>query len=936
MTQAVIQPSFASGEISPSLWGRVDLAKYRVGAAKMLNFFVDYKGGASTRPGTVFVGMAYKSATAVRLIKFQFSTIQTYVLEFGDLYMRVIKDGAYVLEANKSITGVSVANPAVITSNAHGYSNGDWVFISGLVGPTGLNGKTYIVAGATTNTFTLLDLYSGAAVANAVAYVSGGTVARYYTLTTPWAAADISLLKFTQSADVMTFCHPSYPPYDLTRTGHAAWTLTGLTFGSTVPTPTGLNVSQSGTGTDASMLYQVTAVDSSGQESVPTKPFRLDGVTDYTTTKCTNIVSWNPVAGAQYYNVYRSPIARDATSVAMGIIMGYSGNAFGARFTDSNIAPDYTKTPPLHYNPFAKSPITDVTINASGSGYTNASVASVTDSTGSGAVLIPIISSGGIQSFIILNGGENYTSPSISVTVGTGGSFTAVLGFSSGTYPSVVAYFQQRKWFAASKNFPETLYASKPGAFKNFDYSNPTNDADSLQLTLASQEVNDIRWLVPMQGGMVVLTGGGAWLVSGGSADAPISATSNQAKPQAFNGCSNVQPLVINYDILYVQAKGSIVRDLSYNFYVNVYTGTDLTILSNHLFSPRFIVDWTWAEEPHKLIWAVRDDGKLLSCAFLKEQEVYGWSPHETQGLAKSITSISDGTRDVVYMVIERVVNGTTRKYIERFAPREYDIEDAISGGYTGVEKSWCVDCGLSSTLGTRSGTLSADTYTGSAVFTCSASVFVPGDVGSVIRYANGIATVTAYTSGTQVTGTWTETPNAFYPQTTNLVPSTDWTITAPFTTISGLDHLEGQTVQILGDGGVFPAKTVTGGTVTVNRPITYAIVGLQFIAQLQTLDLEVQSPPGTVQGLRKKLSRMTVKVQGTRGLKYGTSFDLLTEHKDRSESMPLGNAIPLFTGQWSVNNDPSWDVEGRICFQADYPLPATILAVAPEIDIGD
>src|SRR5215210_7314766 len=171
---SVIQPSFAAGEISPSLYSRVDLAKYHSGAARLRNFFVDYRGGVSNRAGTRYVGRAKFDTKPVRLIQFQFSVIQAYILEFGHLYMRVIKEGGYVTEPNKTITGITKANPGVVTSAAHGYANGDTIFISGIVGMTQLNGFTGKVAGVTTNTFTLTTL-DGTAVNTTTysTYVSG-------------------------------------------------------------------------------------------------------------------------------------------------------------------------------------------------------------------------------------------------------------------------------------------------------------------------------------------------------------------------------------------------------------------------------------------------------------------------------------------------------------------------------------------------------------------------------------------------------------------------------------------------------------------------------------------------------------------------------------------------------------------------------------------
>lgn len=91
------QPSFAGGELAPSLWGRVDLARYQNSLKRCRNFITRQYGGADNRPGTRFVAATKNASKAARLIPFAFSTVQTYALEFGDYYMRVHKDGAQVV-----------------------------------------------------------------------------------------------------------------------------------------------------------------------------------------------------------------------------------------------------------------------------------------------------------------------------------------------------------------------------------------------------------------------------------------------------------------------------------------------------------------------------------------------------------------------------------------------------------------------------------------------------------------------------------------------------------------------------------------------------------------------------------------------------------------------------------------------------------------------
>ena len=157
---SVSQRSFSGGEFSPSLYARVDFAKYASALRTCRNMFIEKHGGAANRPGTTFVGEVSDSSQAVRLIPFIFNNSQTYVLEFGDLYMRVIKNGAHLTEAAKTITGVTAADPAVVTITSHGYSNGDEVYINGVSGMTELNNRNFKVASVTTNTFELQTMDS--------------------------------------------------------------------------------------------------------------------------------------------------------------------------------------------------------------------------------------------------------------------------------------------------------------------------------------------------------------------------------------------------------------------------------------------------------------------------------------------------------------------------------------------------------------------------------------------------------------------------------------------------------------------------------------------------------------------------------------------------------------------------------------------------------
>jgi hypothetical protein len=218
--------SFTAGEVSPRMEGRVTLDTYREGLADMTNLLVLPQGGVTRRPGTEYLGEIKNSAQAARLIPFQFKTTDTYILEFGDQTMRVFRSGLQVLDAtDKVITGITQADPGVITSNSHGFSDGDEIFVDAIVGMTELNGRNYRVDNATTNTFTLTDLFGNDIdTTSFTAYGSAGTATEIYNIATPYAVADLPALRFVQSADTMFIVHPSYAIRKLTRTADNNWT----------------------------------------------------------------------------------------------------------------------------------------------------------------------------------------------------------------------------------------------------------------------------------------------------------------------------------------------------------------------------------------------------------------------------------------------------------------------------------------------------------------------------------------------------------------------------------------------------------------------------------------------------------------------------------------------------------------------------------------
>lgn len=963
------QQSFVAGELSPAVYGRTDLAKFHIGASTYRNFFVGYRGGAYSRPGLAFVGMCKQPASAAppRDITFQFNNQQGFALEFGDNYMRVKSNGAYVTEASKTISGATNANPLVLTITGHSYSAGDWIFISNVGGMNALNGLTWIVNTVPdSNHVTLKDLFGN--VVNSLAwnsYTSGGTAARIYTLATPYAAIDLPYLKFVQSADTMTLdcVNPNtltglspveYPSYNLVRTGAASYTLTEISYSSPISAPTGVTGSvESSTTPVMYYSYVVTAVDGSGNESVSSKAVSLLN-NDISVFAGSNTVTWSPVSGAVYYNIYVSTPSY-SQPVPIGVNYGYAGQAFGVSFVDTNITADFTRVPPTHQDPFARGQITNVAPTAGGTGFTQAGITyTVNTSTGAGFAGAPIVLSGAFVGFLIDNNGHDYA-PTDTITIagdGTGATATLTIGAEKGTYPAVPAYLFQRFVQANTLNAPDDYFMSQPGKYLNMDSSIPITDGDAIIGNPWAQQINGVQFIQPMLSAAVIFTGAGTWLLSGGGGvGTPFTPTSQQATPQEYNGISStVPPITVNSEIMYVQSLGSVVRDLSYNYFTQRCTSVDVTVLASHLFEGFQISQWAYAQNPYYLFWCVRNDGTALSLTFIKEQEVQGWARHDTNGLFMGVCSVTEPPVNAVYWIVKRFINGGWYYISERFDNRLWQ----------NVEDCFCVDSGLSYPQPTPNATLTPSGTTGTITLTASSAVFSSGNLGSVVRIGGGIMDVVSYETSTvltavvrdnqPITETVPDDPNNTpIPQTAG-----NWTITKPTKIVTDLNHLIGLQVAILADGGVVNNQIVTAfsdGTVGITLPqaASSITVGIPFLPQLQTMYLDPPSQ-GTDQTKRKSINAVAVRVQNTRGISVGANqpdqsttpgggnpvWSNMIELKMRNSTIFAGQPIPLETDDFYLPVQGGWNEHGQVAIQQSYPICANISGLVTYFNLGD
>lgn len=250
--------------------------------------------------------------------------------------------------------------------------------------------------------------------------------------------------------------------------------------------------------------------------------------------------------------------------------------------------------------------------------------------------------------------------------------------FGSATnYPGAVSYFEQRRCFAGTTSKPQNIWMTRSGTESNMSYSLPTRDDDSINFKVATREANTIRHIVPMDN-VVLLTSSGEFRVTSINSDA-LTPSTISVRPQSYIGANNVQPLIINSNLLYAAARGGHVRELAFNYQAQGYVTGDLSLRAPHLFDGLDITDAAYVKSIHPLAWFVSSNGKLLGLTYVPEQAVGAWHWHDTDGAFESVAAVAEGTEDALYAVVKRTINGQTKRYVERMAPRLFgDQENAF------------------------------------------------------------------------------------------------------------------------------------------------------------------------------------------------------------------------------------------------------------------
>jgi len=807
------QTNFTAGELTPKLAGQVDFKKYNNGVEVLENMTVFPQGGATRRYGTKFVAEVKDSSKITRLIPFEFNIEQSYILEFGDQYIRFFKDNGQITNATKNITNITQANPAVVTVASHGYTNGTDVWINSVGGMTELNSRRFRIANVTTNTFEL----SGVDSTGYTAYTSGGTVASVYEIASPFTESMLYDIQFTQSADVMYIVEETLQPRKLSRTGHTSWTLSTVQF--------------------------INGPYLDDNETSTTLSSSASGVGAGRTLTASSTTGINDGAGFKSSDVGRSVRLNDG----WGVITAYISTTQVTWEIKQDIG--------------------------SSAANTDWALGAWSDDTG---------------------------------------------------YPKTVSFFEQRLIFGGSTAFPQTIWASESGFYEDF-HRGAGDPADAFIYTIAANKVNTIRWLAPARD-LIVGTAGGEFKV-GRPTGEPLQPDNVQITQQTTYGGYNTQPIQIGNAVLFLQRQRKKIREFSYRFEDDAYLAQDMTLLSEHI-TGNGITDVDYAQEPDSIYWAVRDDGTLLGMTYQRQEDVIAWHRHIMGG---SYKLTFNGASDVTDYSVDPNYNG----YITISSHGLNTGDSVVYSAGGGTKLSGLVDGNTYFIYKKDANNIEL------------ASTYEQAIDRTVLQIGDGVGANHTLKAQAQVKSVSTiseDTENQVWIIVRrringNIVQYVEYldplikldsglsgVVNGDSTSITGLDHLEGEEVQILIGDAVYPNQTVTNGAISVNLPSNTSYksieIGLGYTSRIKTMRVEAGSQAGTAQGRKKRYNEVMVRLHKTVGIIINGD-----QLPFRTSSTPMGQSIPEFTGDKRVTN-LGWDRDGQIEIKQEQPLPMTVLGI--------
>jgi len=521
--------------------------------------------------------------------------------------------------------------------------------------------------------------------------------------------------------------------------------------------------------------------------------------------------------------------------------------------------------------------------------------------------------------------------------------------------PSVVAYYESRRYYGASALNQQTLWGSRApdsaGLTRYNDFTTGTNADNAVIFTYASKKPNKFMWMEGNNKFLAVGTFSGEVKVTGSPETSAISPSSITMKPVSAAGSEAQVAINRNGSILFMERGKRTLRSFDFDVLADNYVANDRNETAEHITEGNLKQIFFQAGRPD-IVWGIKEDGMLIGLTYKTTRgDTTGWHRYGTASGDKFLcgASISRPSNfEQAWFMTERIIGGVTRRYIEYLEdqisfpePLDYFTgrgnEDAdrivyLRALYETQKSAFHADSAISYD-GTSAGSTAGATVTPAAVtgtgivFTASAAVFTASMVGREIRkkpilgVGTGRAVITAYTDSTHVVCTI----NVDFDVVTAMAAG-NWYLTTA--SLSGLNHLEGRTVKVIADGAVQTDKVVASGAIALDYQAGRIHVGLGYFGYIKSMDLEYGGVTGPAQTKNKRVNRLGLKFLNTLGAKYGTDIYNLAEIDYRSTADNMDRPPPLFSGVLDVPYSDRHSPEKHVMIYQESPLPCTVLLI--------
>lgn len=529
-----------------------------------------------------------------------------------------------------------------------------------------------------------------------------------------------------------------------------------------------------------------------------------------------------------------------------------------------------------------------------------------------------------------------------------------------------IAFHEGRLFLAGAVDEPEGIWGSDSGIFDQFTEGGAANEAIFIRVT--GQDANTVQWLASARGALLVGTGGNEGKVIS-TDDEILTNTSAIYKTISSVGSIHTMPIVVDDDVLFVQRDGARIRRMRSTLEEDN-VPEDLNVLHDRVLKPGLghlgVRNITYQQSPDGTLWCPRrTDGQLAGCTLEKQTGIVAWHRHILGGtstvdgeparvVSAAVIPNPTGAEDQLWLCVRRLINGSTVRYVEfvedKYLPiLELDALDnpTIESATLAVERSFFLDCALAVN---NPLTITDITEANPAVVTSTSHGLSNGNRVRITE-VNGlldsdgnsrvnfheflVANVTANTFElTDLAGN-------------NIDLSTNATAyinggfaRLMFTSVSGLSHLEGETVTILADGAPHPDEVVASGAITLDYPVAVARVGLRFISKGETQRLAGGGTRGTDESRFIRTPRVGVRVDNAAALELACGP--LQEEAWQSVSFRENiewfhnNPPPLYSGDKEDAINSAWARGRTIKFRVSAPLPLTMLALYPHAESHD